>query len=149
MLALLLTSLVSCRFEDRTPGGTRRDEIAVQAAVAGFYQSLAARDSDGLRRAAFASATVLVPAGSSVALVPLRTLLDVPERRNQDGGVRVARSDLHVDADIASDRVTVTVRGSNGLPDYDATDVVLLARRDGQWQVAQAAFGPWHTRSGP
>lgn len=149
VLLLLLPSIASCRFQDLTPGSTRRDEPAVQAAVAAFYQSLATRDSGGLGRTTFPAAMVVLPAGNTVALVPMRTLLDVPERRNQDGGVRVVRSDVHVDADIASDRVGVSVRGSNGLPQYDATDVVLLARRDGQWQVAQAAFGPWHTRSGP
>ena len=36
-------ALPGCRFEDRTPGGARRDDTSVQALADGFYAALALR----------------------------------------------------------------------------------------------------------
>ena len=148
---LLASSLLgSCRFQDLTPGGNRHDEVMVQSVVAAFYQAIGARDRTALARTAMPAATALVAADHGpTVLVPMRTLIDVPERRNQAGGVRLVRSDLHADGDVASDRVGVVARAINGRREYEATDVVTLAHRSGAWQVAHATFGPWRLRSAP
>ena len=73
---------------------------------------------------ALPSATALLATdGGSPVLVPMRTVIDVPERRNQGGGARVVRSDLHTDGDVASDRVVVVARSADGRREYEATDV--------------------------
>jgi ketosteroid isomerase-like protein len=149
--ALIITlALASCRFQDLTPGGSRHDEAAVQAVVASLYQALGARDAPGLARVALPAATALVVADRSPpVLVPMRTMIDVPERRNQGGGVRVARTELRPDGDVATERVVVVARSGDGLREYEATDVLTIARRAGVWRVAHAVFGPWRSRSAP
>ncbi len=60
-------------------------------------------------------------------LVPIRTMIDVPERRNQGGGVRITRTDLRPDGDVATDRVVVVARTGDGRHEYEATDVLSRA----------------------
>lgn len=149
--ALVITLvLASCRFQDRTPGGSRHDEATVQAVVASFYQAIATKDAAGVQRLALPSATALVAADRSPpVLVPLRTIIAVPERRNQGGGARIVRTELRPDGDVATDRVAVVARSGDGRGEYEATDVLTLARRTGEWRVAHALFGPWRARSVP
>jgi ketosteroid isomerase-like protein len=148
--ALILLALSSCRFQDLTPGGPRHDEVAVQSVVASFYQAIGAKDGAGLQRVALSSATALVATDRAPpVLVPLRTMVDVPERRNQGGGAHIMRTELRADGDVATDRVVVVARSSDGRREYEATDVLSIARRDGGWRVAHVVFGPWHSRSAP
>ena len=149
-LPIFLIAAASCRFQDRTPGGSRHDEATVQAVVVSFYQVVAARDAAGLQRVALPSATALVADDHRApVLVPLRTMIEVPERRNRGAGARIVRTDLRPDGDVAIDRVVVMARSGDGRHEYEATDVLSLARwRDG-WRVAQVVFGAWHARSAP
>lgn len=122
----------------------------MQGVVTQFYQAIGSKDVATLLRGALPSATALLASeGASPVLVPLRTMVDVPERRNQGGGARIARTDLHTDGDVASDRVVVVARSMDGQREYEATDVLTLAHRDGGWRMAQAMFGPWKLRSAP
>lgn len=149
---LIALALASCRFQDLTPGGPRHDEVAVQALVAAFYQAVGTRDAAALQRVALVSATALVASDRSTpVLVPLRTMIEVPERRNQSGGARIVRTEVRTDGDIATDRVVVGVvgRSGDGRREYEATDLLTFARRAGEWRLAHAAFGPWHARSAP
>ena len=73
-------------------------------------------------------------------LVPLRTMIDVPERRNQGGGARIARTELRADGDVATDRVVVVARSGDGRREYEAADVLTVARREGGWRVAHVVF---------
>ena len=148
---LVATSFLgSCRFKDLTPGSGRHDEATVQGLVATFYQVLGTRDLAGLQRISLPAATALLAAerGPTV-LVPMRTLVDVPERRNQRGGAHIVRTELHADGNVASERVVVTARSGDGSREFEASDVLTLAHRAGAWQVAHAMFGPWRTRSAP
>jgi hypothetical protein len=149
-LPVFLLALASCRFQDLTPGASRHDEATVQALVTSLYQAIGTRDAAALQRVALASATALVaPDHSPPVLVPLRTMIDVPERRNQAGGARVVRTDLRPDGDVATDRVVVVARTADGRREYEATDIFTFARRSGGWRIAHAVFGPWHIRSAP
>ena len=65
LLAVLLAAS-ACRIEDRTPTGTRRDEDAVQALVAGYARTLSDRDWVGTRRALLAGRELLGPADSAL-----------------------------------------------------------------------------------
>lgn len=141
--------LAACRFRDLTPGGNRHDDAAVQSAATQFYQALGARSEAALDSAALPAATALLATTSTPVLVPMRTMIDVPERRNQGNGARVLRSELHSDGAVGTDRVVVTARGSDGRTEYEATDLLTLARVGRQWKVAHAAMGPWHLRSAP
>ncbi len=147
LLAGLL--LLSCHFEDGTPGGSRPEDAALRALVADFYQAIARRDESQLASVAFPAATVLLAGSAGAALVPLRTLIEVPERRNEDAGVRIARIDLRPDGDLATARVVVVAVDSVDGREFESTDFLTVARREGSWRVAQAAFGPWRVRSAP
>jgi hypothetical protein len=148
--SLMALALASCRFQDLTPGGPRHDEVAVQTLVASFYQAVGAKDAAALQRVALVSATALLASDRSPpVLVPLRTMIEVPERRNQGGGARIVRTELRTDGDVATDRVVVIGRSGDGRREYEATDVFTVARRAGEWRLAHAAFGPWHARSAP
>jgi ketosteroid isomerase-like protein len=133
-----------------TPGGSRHDEVSVQAVVASFYQAVGGKDLAGLQRIALPSATALVATDRGPpVLVPLRTMIDVPERRNQGGAARIVRTDLRPDGDVATDRVVVVARTRDGRFEYEAADVFTVARRAGEWRVAHAVFGPWRSRTSP
>lgn len=149
-LLLAIWCLGSCRFEDLTPGGTRHDEATVPGVVTAFYQAIGSRDLAGLARRALPAATALVTAepGATV-LMPMRTLIEVPERRNQGGGVRIVRTELRPDGDVATDRVVVVAGSGDGRREYEATDVLTLAHRAGTWRIAHAMLGPWRVRSAP
>lgn len=142
--------LSSCRFQDLTPGNARHDEATLPGIVTAFYQAIGTRDLTGLERTVLPAATALVAADHGpTGLVPMRTLIEVPERRNQSGGARIVRTELRTDGDVAFDRVVVAARGSDGRREYEASDVLTLAHRAGAWQVAHAMFGPWRIRSAP
>lgn len=147
---MLLLAAAACRFQDRTPGGSRRDEQAVQGVVSSFYQAIGARDLNALERFTLPSATALLASeGSSPVLVPMRTMVSVPERRNQGGGARIVRTELRPDGGVATDRVVISGRSADGQREFEATDVLTLAREGGRWHVAHAMFGPWKSRSAP
>jgi hypothetical protein len=147
-VAALLTS--SCKFQDLSPSGSRRDETAMQATVTAFYRAIAAHDAAAVQRVTYPAATTLLqPEHGAPVLVPIRTMIDVPERRNQHGGVRVVRSDLRIDGELATDHLVVTAAGDDGRREYEASDFVTLARRDGGWRIAHVALGPWRVRSAP
>jgi len=148
LLALLAVS--SCRFQDLTPGNSRRDEAMVQTTVGAFYQAIGTRSLEAMQRVALPAATVLMAGERSPpVLVPVRTMIDVPERRNQGGGVRLVRTEYRPDGDIATDRIVVVAHSSDGRREFEAADVLVLARRGGEWRVAQAVFGPWKVRTAP
>ena len=122
----------------------------MQTVITAFYQAIGARNPATLQRVALPSATVLFAGDhAQPVLVPLRTMTEVPERRNQGGGVRVVRTDLRTDGDVAVDRIVVVSRSRDGLRELEAADILSLARRDGEWRIAQITFGPWKTRTAP
>ena len=142
--------LASCRFQDLSPGSGRHDEATLPGVVVAFYRAIGTRDAKALQRSVLPAATALVAADHGpIVLVPMHTVIEVPERRNQGDGARIVRTELHVDGDVATDRIAVSARSTAGRGEFEATDVLTLAHRGGAWQVAHAVFGPWRARSAP
>ena len=148
---LLLSALTfsSCHFEDGTPGGSRPEDTALRTLVADFYLAVGRRDAARLGRAVFPAATVLLADASGAALVPVRTMIEIPERRNEEGGVRVSHIDLRLDGALATARVVVVAINSIDSREFESTDFLTIAHRDGSWRIAQAVFGLWRVRSAP
>lgn len=143
-------ALAGCRFEDRTPGGARRDDTSVQALADGFYAALAGRDTAALARTTYAGATALVAGGQNPpALVPVRSVLGVPDRRTTAPVPRIVRTELRPDGGVATARVVIASRTSDGVGELEAMDFLTLARVGDQWRVAHVIFGPWRMRTMP
>jgi hypothetical protein len=150
LLLVAISCLGGCRFQDLTPGNARHDEATLPGVVTAFYQAIAGRDRPALERTTLPAATALMATDRGpIVLVPMHTVTEVPERRNQGGGARIVRTELHTDGDVATDRVSVTAKSGDGRREYEASDMVTLAHRAGRWQVAHVMFGPWRVRSGP
>jgi hypothetical protein len=148
LLATLCVS--SCRFQDLTPGNARHDETMLPGVVNAFYQAIGSRDRAALERTTLSASTALMTTDRGpIVLVPMQTVIEVPERRNQGGGVRMIRTELHTDGDVATDRVSVVAKSPDGRREYEASDMITLAHRASRWQVAHVMFGPWRIRSGP
>jgi hypothetical protein len=92
---------------------------------------------------------VLLDGVSGAALVPVRTLIEVPERRNEGGGVRISRIDLRPDGSLATARVVVVAVNAIDGREFESTDFLTIAHREATWRVAQVVFGPWRVRSAP
>jgi hypothetical protein len=146
---LAVLGVAACHFEDRTPGGSRPEDAALRSLVGEFYQAIGTRDPAKLGRAASPSATVLLARSDGAMLVPVRTLIEVPERRNEAGGVRISRIDLRPDGEVATARVVVVTSNAADQREDESTDFLTFAHREGAWHVAQAVFGPWRIRSAP
>ena len=147
---IVATALPGCRFEDRTPGGARRDDTSVQALAEGFYAALAGRDTVALSRTTYGGATALVAGGrSTAALVPIRSVLGVPDRRTTSPVPRIVRTELRPDGGVATARVVIASRTPDGLGEIEAMDFLTLARVGDQWRVAHVIFGPWRSRTMP
>ena len=143
-------ALSACRFEDLTPGSSRRDEAGIQATATGFYQALGTRDHASLEKTTLPAATVLVTAERTpVVLVSMASMIEIPERRNEHGGVRIVRVELHPDGDLATARVVIAARSADGRNEFEATDFLTMAHRTNDWRIAHAVFGPWRIRSAP
>lgn len=150
LLLFGLLSLPGCQFEYRAPSGARGEDTVLQGLPMAFYRAMGNHDTSAFARAVFPAATVLVDGGSNpVTLISARALLDVPGRRTDDGGVRLVRSEMRADGDLATARVVIAVDSKVGLGEYEASDLLTLARRDGAWRIAHAVLGPWRLRSAP
>lgn len=148
--SLATLAVVGCHFEDRAPSGARVEDAALQQVVTSFYVALARHDTAAFGAAVFPAATVLIDGGRNpVTLVPVHTLFDVPGRRTDRNGVRVIHSELRSDGDLATARLQVAVEGARGQGDYEASDLLSFARRDGVWRIAHVMLGPWRLRSAP
>jgi hypothetical protein len=148
LLLVALTSATGCHFEDRTPGGAQRDDTSLEQATRNFYVALAAHDPAAVSRAAFSSASVLVDGrgGAAPTLVPINTMIAVPDPRTSGVTPRIVRTELRTDGNVATARVVI----AQAIPsEMEAVDFLTLAREGTQWRVAHAVFGPWRTRTAP
>lgn len=149
-LLALLGMVAGCELETRPPSGSRRDDSAVGEVVADFYRALAARDSAGLRAATFVAGSAMLDAtGTTVTLVPVMAVLDVPERRTLGTAPRQVRTEVRMDGGMAVVRVVLAAPSDDGAGELEATDVLTLGRREGQWRIAHSQFGGWRARSAP
>lgn len=149
-LGLGLLMAAGCRIEDRTPAGSRRDEDALQALLARYSRDLADRkwaDVRGLFWGEGSYSGPLVPrsVGRAVsidsALRVIAFYVDGSEPQNYD--VRIVRTDLRQDGDLASAWITVRRRmplaGSSGWVERDWVEHLVLRRIGGRWRIISVA----------
>ncbi|MES2124034.1 MAG: hypothetical protein V4503_05020 [Gemmatimonadota bacterium] len=147
---LLLTLLTGCQFEYRAPSGSRVEDAALQGVATSFYGALTRHDTATFNRVAWPTATVLLDGGQNApTLVPLRTLLELRGQRSERSGVRLVRSDLRADGELATARFVIAAAPSSGQGEYEATDFLTLARHNGSWRIAHAVLGAWRPRTAP
>lgn len=149
-LLAILGLVAGCDLETRPPSGSRRDDSAVGVVVTDFYRALATRDRAGLQATTFLAGSAMLDAtGRAVTLVPLTTLLEVPERRTLGSAPRPVRTEVRMDGGMALVRVVLVVPSDDGAGELEATDVLTLGRREGEWRIAHTQFGGWRARSAP
>jgi ketosteroid isomerase-like protein len=95
-----LALLAACRIEDHTPAGSRSDESAIRAVVAGYISAINARDWSGAR-AAFLPGTTVDYAHATVTLDDF--FKDLAESTDSSGrGRQLLRLDLRQVGDLAA-----------------------------------------------
>ena len=149
-LLLVLLLAAACQIEDHTPSGSRHDEEAVQALVAGYARTLSSRDWKGARALFWADASYAGPMipgpGNSHQAVPIDLAINTIARR-VDGldarrfDVRILRADLRQDGDLAAVWVTthrlIPVAGS--VAEGDWVEHLVLRRIAGEWRILSVA----------
>lgn len=148
-LCLGTTAVASCRIEDHTPAGTRRDEDAVQEIVARYARRLSNRDWDRVRALFWRNGTYsgpMIPRSAGNAL-PVDSALHVIGRRVEGPEadafhVRVLRTDLRQEGDLAA--VWVTLRRREPLPgagafERDWVEHMVLRRIGANWRILSVA----------
>jgi hypothetical protein len=144
LAAAIHVAATGCRFEDRTPGGARRDDMSLDRVAGLFYGALARHDTASLARITFPTATALVDGGRYPAsLVPITAVLGIPSARTTTPMPRIVRTELRPDGGAATARVVISVASP---VEMEAVDVLTLAREAGGWRVAHVLFGPWRVR---
>lgn len=148
-LCLGATAVSSCRIEDHTPTGTRRDEDAVQEIVARYARRLSNRDWDRVRALFWRNGTYsgpMVPrsAGNALsidsALRVIARTVDGPEAEAFD--VRALRTDFRQEGDLAA--VWVTLRRRTPMPgvgpvERDWVEHMVLRRIGSSWRILSVA----------
>lgn len=148
MRALLVGALclaAGCRIEDRTPAGTRRDEVAVQDVLARYTRGLDRRDWDQVQSLFWRNGTYsgpLIPrsAGNPVpidsALGIFARTLDIHEASTFQ--VRSLRTDIRQEGDVAAAWVTFRRRtplAGAGVVERDWVEHLVLRRIGSGWRI--------------
>ncbi len=149
LAAACLGAAAGCRIEDRTPAGTRRDEVAVQDVLARYTRGLDRRDWDQLRALFWRNGTYSGP------LIPRSTgnpvSIDSALRvfAHASGGaeastfqVRSLRTDLRQEGDIATAWVTLRRRtplAGAGMVERDWVELLVLRRIGSSWRILSVA----------
>ena len=157
-LGLALLVVASCRIEDHTPTGSRRDEEAVQGIVTRYARTLSARDWVAARQLFWPDATYsgpMLPADSDAhQAVPIELALSVLARRLEGldaerFDIRVLRSDYRQEGDLAGvwlvTRRILPVAGS--VTDREWIEHLVLRRINGEWRILSLAATPSHRGS--
>jgi hypothetical protein len=149
LAAACLGTAAGCRIEDRTPEGTRRDEIAVQNVLARYTRGLDRRDWDQVRSLFWRNGTYsgpLIPRSAGNP-VPIDSALGI-FARTLDGHeastfqVRSLRTDLRQEADVAAAWVTLRRRtplAGAGVVERDWVEHVVLRRIGSSWRILSVA----------
>jgi SnoaL-like domain len=153
LLCLSLPVLVSCRIEDHTPTGSRRDEEAVQAIVTRYARTLSDRDWAAARSLFWPDATYsgpMLPGDTDGhRSVPIDLALSLLARRLEglDAGrfdIRVLRADYRQEADLAAvwlvTRRLLPVAGS--VQEREWIEHLVLRRIAGDWRILSLAATP-------
>jgi hypothetical protein len=149
LAAACFGAAAGCRIEDRTPEGTRRDEVAVQDVLARYTRGLDRRDWDQVRSLFWRNGTYsgpLIPrsAGNPVsidsALRVFARSLDTHEPSTFQ--VRSLRTDLRQEGDVAAAWVTLRRRTpltGAGVLERDWVEHVVLRRIGSSWRILSVA----------
>ena len=152
-LCLGLLAMAECRIEDHTPTGSRRDEDAVQALVAGYARTFSERDWNGARAlfwsdASYSGTLVPITAGGHQA-VPIDFALGAIARRLEGLGlqrfdVRVLRTDFRQEGELAGVWMTTRRRlpVSGDVVEADWIEHLVLRRIDEEWRILSVAATP-------
>ncbi len=152
-LVLGVVAVGACRIEDRTPAGTRRDDEAIRALLATYYQSLGARDWATSRSLFWDSAAVEIRRTAPDSAWRAFRSADSYHQylsRTFGGGiapvlaVRMFRIDIRQQGDLATAWVVTRRRPTDreGAGEVGTADNVLLWRRGAAWRIAGLASVP-------
>jgi hypothetical protein len=152
-LLLLGASLTAgCHVEDHTPAGTRRDESFIRAVVSGHYRCLAERKWPTCRTAFWPGATFSAPGSGDTAtsvprLIPADSMIaalahSLPEMAKTEWELRLLRSEVHQDGDLATVWADVRQHSRDGdqTADTDFTELIVLRRLGGAWRIASISL---------
>jgi len=153
LLCLGLAVAASCRIEDHTPTGTRRDEEAVQGIVTRYARTLSERDWIAARRLFWSDATYsgpMLPLNTdSHQAVPIDLALGVLARRLEGletarFDIRILRADYRQEGDLAGvwlvTRRVLPVAGS--VTEREWVEHLVLRRIAGEWRILSLAAAP-------
>ena len=153
LLCLGLHAGVSCRIEDHTPTGSRRDEEAVQAIVTRYARTLSDRDWSAARALFWPDATYSGPMlpmdNDTHQAVPIDLALGLLARRLEGldarrFDIRVLRADYRQEGDLAGvwlvTRRVLPVAGS--VTDREWIEHMVLRRLNDQWRILSLAATP-------
>lgn len=149
LAAACLGAAAGCRIEDRTPEGTRRDEVAVQDVLARYTRGLDRRDWDQVRSLFWRNGTYsgpLIPrsAGNPVSIdSAVRVFAGTLEGHEPSTfQVRSLRTDLRQESDVAAAWVTLRRRtplAGAGMVERDWVEHVVLRRIGSSWRILSVA----------
>lgn len=149
LAAACVGAAAGCRIEDRTPAGTRRDEVAVQDVLARYTRGLDRRDWDQVRSLFWRNGTYsgpLIPrsAGNPVSIdSALRYFAGSLDRHEPSTfQVRSLRTDLRQESDLAAVWVTLRRRmplAGAGVVERDWVEHVVLRRIGSSWRILSVA----------
>ena len=151
-VALVIGALAigGCRIEDRSPTGTRRDDDAIRALVATYYQSVGTHDWATSRSLFWDSAAVELRGPAPAEWRTFRTADAYHQFLSRSFAtapalaVRMFRLDIRQQGDLASAWVITRRRptGQEGRGEVGTADNLLLWRRDGAWRILALASVP-------
>jgi len=144
VLVLLLAP--ACRIEDHTPTGSRRDDAAVQALVAGYARTLSNRDWKAARALFWTDASYAGPMipgpGDAHQAVSIDLAINTIARRveglaTQRFDVRILRADVRQDGDLAAVWMTTRRRipVAGAVAEGDWVEHLVLRRIAGEWRI--------------
>ena len=147
--AACLGLAAGCRIEDRTPAGTRRDEVAVQNVLARYTRGLDRRDWDQVRSLFWRNGTYsgpLIPrsTGNPVSIdSALRVVAGTLDGHQPSTfQVRSLRTDLRQEGDVAAAWITLrrsTPVAGAGVVERDWVEHVVLRRIGSSWRILSVA----------
>jgi hypothetical protein len=149
LAAACLGAAAGCRIEDRTPEGTRRDEVAVQDVLARYTRGLDRRDWDQVRSLFWRNGTYsgpLIPrsAGNPVSIdSAVQVFAGTLEGQEPSTfQVRSLRTDIRQESDVAAAWVTLRRRtplAGAGMVERDWVEHVVLRRIGSSWRILSVA----------
>jgi hypothetical protein len=146
LAAAVVLGASSCRIEDRSPTGSRRDDAAIQRVLLEYHRSLAAHDWERARPLVWRGATYAgVADGQSGAagmvneILPLDSLFVRRERPAESAmhpdDIQVVRVDLRQHGDLAAAWVTTRRAGAGAAGEGNWMEHFVLRRIGGGWRI--------------